>query len=105
MVVHGLTDLHGSVSGLFNGLANSVDFRWLDVLVQQLVQLLKSGLDLFSNVRGDLASEFLQLSLGGLVGSVSFIFQVDNFSAFAIFLLELFCLLQHLVDVILGKTS
>ncbi len=60
---------------------------------------------MLSHISGDFASKFLQLTLGGLVNSVSFVLEVDDVSSLLVVLLEFLSFLQHTVDIVFGKSS
>ena len=104
-MAHGLTNLHGGLSSVVNGLLDIFNVRYLKILVLDLVELVKSLLDLFSNVSRNLASELFKLTLCGLVDAMGLIFEVNKLSSLLIFLLELLGLLQHALNIVLGETS
>jgi hypothetical protein len=104
-LAHGLTNLHGGLSSVVNGLLDIFNVRYLKVLVLDLVELVKSLLDLFSNVSRNLASELFKLTLCGLIDAMGLILEVNKLSSLLVFLLELLGLLQHALNIILGETS
>jgi len=100
-LAHGLTDLHGSLSGIIDGLLDIFNVRNLKVLILDFIELIESFFDLLGNIAGNLASELFKLTLGGLVNAMSFVLEINKFSSLLILFLELLGLLQHTFDVIL----
>lgn len=105
LVIHRLTDFHGSISSIIDGILDIVNISNLEILVFPFVEFIQSFLNVLNFLSREFASKLIQLFLGGLVNIVSVILQINKFSSLGILFLELLGLFDHSFDLIFGQTS
>lgn len=105
LVVHGLTDFHGSISGVVNCIFYMFDVIQFEVLVFPLSQVSQSLFNILNFLSRKFASELVQLFLSGFMDIEGFVLQVDELSSPSVLLLELFGLFDHSLDFFFGEAA